>query len=122
MRQKVVCNTSFMRERMPKRVHNTHLKLNTNFSQTTVPPECGTLCALSLHFIHLIAKSDVMLTLFHFLILSPSSFVAPIKLVQLSNQIMAGVPLRDKEFSPPIKQDLVSMDVPMLTWTARLVR
>ena len=36
-----------------------------------------------------------MLTTFHFSILSRSSFSAPIKLVPLSDQIMAGVPLRD---------------------------
>ena len=36
-----------------------------------------------------------MLTTFHFLILSRFSVSTPIKLVPLSDQIMAGVPLRD---------------------------
>ena len=51
-----------------------------------------------------------------------SSFCAPIKLVPLSDQIMAGVPLRDTNRSTPITQELVSMVVTILTWTARVVR
>ena len=61
-------------------------------------------------------------TTLHFSILSRSSFSAPIKLVPLSNQIMACVPLRDTNSSTPITQELVSMDVTISTWTARVVR
>ena len=35
---------------------------------------------------------------------------------------MAGVPLRDTNRSTPITQELVSMDVTISTWTARVVR
>ena len=63
-----------------------------------------------------------MLTTFHFSKLSQSSFSAPIKLVPLFDRIMAGVPLRDTNYSTPITQELMSMDVTIWTWTAQLVR
>ena len=119
-RQKVVCSTSSVRRCVPRIVYNTRLKLRTNLSQ--LPPWCGALGGLNLHFIPLWASSAAMLTTFHFSLLSRSSFCAPIKLVPLSDQIMAGVPLRDTNRSTPIAQELVSMDLTISTWTARVVR
>ena len=77
---------------------------------------------LNLHFIPLRASSAAILTKFHFSTISRGSFSAPIKLVPLSDQIMAGVPQRDTNCSNLITQELVSMDVTISTRTARVGR
>ena len=82
MGHKVERSTSSVRRRVPRIAYNTPLKLRTNLSQ--IPPWCGALVGLNLHFMPLWATSASTLTMFHFWTISRSSFTVPIKLVPLS--------------------------------------
>ena len=119
-RQKVVFNTSSVRRRVPRIVYSTLLKLRTNLSLT--PPWCGALGGLNLRLMPLCASSVAMLSVFHFSIQSRSSFSAPMKLVPLSDQFIAGEPRRETKRSTPITHELVSMDGTTSTSTAQVVR
>ena len=120
MRQKVLFNTSSERLRVPTMVYSTFLKLLTIFSQ--MPPGCGALSGLNLHLMPLCESSAAMLILFQFSIHSRSFFSAPIKLVPISHQIIAGVPGRETNRSLTITQEQLSVDGTTSTWTARVFR
>ena len=83
-------------------VYSTLLKLRTNLSQ--MPPWCGALGGLNLYLMPLCASWAAMLSVFYFSIYSRSSSSAPMKLVPLSDQIIAGVPRRETNRSTLIKQ------------------
>ena len=119
-RQKVLFKTSSVRQRVPRMVYPTLLKLRDNLAHMT--PFCSALGQWNFPLVLLCASSASMLLVFHFSVLLRISFSVPIKFVSLSDQIISGVPRRETKRSTPITQELVFMVGKTSTWTVRVVR
>ena len=83
-----------MRQRAPRMVYSSLLKLPTNISQK--PSWCGARGGLNLQLISQWARAAVILMVFHFSSnVSCNSFSAPTKSITLSGQIKLSVPRRE---------------------------